>query len=55
MNKYQVRVYLTTYCDFEVDAKDEAEAIFLTDNKQLDMNQVLDNMCRTVEPCVIEI
>lgn len=55
MNKYQLRVYLTTFCDFEVEAKDETEAIFLTDNETLDMNQILDNMCRTEEPSVIEI
>lgn len=55
MKKYIVRVYLTTFCDFEVEAKDENEAIFLTDNRQLDMNQILDNMCRADEPSVTEI
>lgn len=55
MNKYNVRVYLTTFCDFEVEAKDEAEAVSLTDNMQLEMGQLLDNMCRTEEPSVIEI
>lgn len=55
MNKYNVRVYLNTFCDFEVEAKDENEAVFLTDNMQLDMNQLLDNMCRTEEPSVVKI
>lgn len=50
--KYNVRVHLTTFCDFEVEAENETKAIEIAENKVLDMNQILDNMERDGSPDV---
>lgn len=42
--KYNVRFYLHTFVDFEVEAKDEKEAVEIADNLEYDMDQLLDNM-----------
>lgn len=44
MKKYNVRFYLHTFVDFEVEANDEKEAVEIADNLEYDMDQLLDNM-----------
>ena len=52
---YNVRFYLHTFVDFEVEAKDEKEAVEIANNLEYDMDQLLDNMVPDNEEDVTEI
>lgn len=47
--KFNVRIYLHTFVDFQVEAKDEEEAIEIASNKEYDMEQLLDNLASDSE------
>lgn len=53
--KYNVRFYLHTFVDFEVEAASEKEAIDMAENLEYDMDQILDNMVPDNETDVTEI
>lgn len=44
MKKFSVRVYLHTFVDYEVEAENEKEAKEVAENKEYDIDQILDNM-----------
>lgn len=55
MGKYNVRLYLHTFVDFEVEAKDKKEAVEIANNLEYDMDQLLDNMVPDNEEDVTKI
>ena len=55
MKKYNVRIYLHTVIDVEVEAENEKEAIEIADNTEYDMEQLLDNLIPDDSEDVTEI
>jgi len=44
MKKYNVRFYLHTFVDFEVEADNEEDALDIAENSELDIEQLKDNL-----------
>ena len=55
MKKYSVRVYLHTFCDYEVEAENEKEAKEIAEDMEYDMDDMLGNICRCDDTDVEEI
>ena len=55
MKKYAARVYLCTFCDYEVEAENEKEAKEIAEALEYDMDDILDNMCQADDTDVREI
>lgn len=55
MKKYNVRVYLHTFCDFEVEAENEQDAIEIAENNDYDMEQIIYNMVQDGSSDVEEV
>ena len=50
MKKYDVRIYLHTFIDVEVEAENESDAIDVANEKEWNMGEILGNMCEEKEP-----
>ena len=55
MKKYNVRIYLHTFVDVEVEAENEQEAIEIAENSEYDMRQIFENMIQDNSSDVEEI
>ena len=55
MKKYNVRFYLHTFVDFEVEAETAEDAEEIANNLEYDMDQLLDNMVPCEDVDIYEI
>ena len=44
MKKYNVRIYLHTFVDMQIEAENETEAAEIAEATEYDMDQLLDNL-----------
>lgn len=44
MKKYEVKIYYSSFCTYEIDAKNEEQAIKKARNLEINRNEILSNL-----------